>query len=282
MIKLNENNEVVDELLSFLFSKLNEKKMNLSKFRVQKAIFQIKMDLGENHPLFNNLPYYWYCFGPFSNFVADSFNFHEIHDENNFNIIKEYLPDLDKIITNLLEDKNYFYNQLHKDIYKKYAPFKCMYTFKFELFDTAEKCREIKNKNWLINTFYECESQLPFDSYFNEYSDIFSIFITKLSLINEENNLSNNWSILREPIKRLWYTFAKGLRVQCKDSFYDNMGKQWDLEFNENIKILRSCIDNAEEEIKNNIAPTKRTSHIYTSAEKRLLNATIGNYLKSD
>ncbi|MDR3291767.1 MAG: hypothetical protein LBT10_06435 [Methanobrevibacter sp.] len=291
----NKNNELVDELSKFLFSKLNEKNMGITKFRTQKAIFQIKMELGENHPLFEYLPYYWYYFGPFSNYVADSYYFYNdlnsqkitdltLNQKEEFKVIYEYFSELEEIVENLLKNQNYFYKQLHKDIYKYYAPSKCMYSFKFEIFDIADKYRLIEDNKGdsLIDTFFKCESKLPFDSYFTEFSDIFSNFTTKLDLINEENGLSKHWDILREPIKKLWCTFAEGLRVQFKDKVYENMNEQWDLEFNKSIGILNSYIAKAEELIIGDYSNSETSFNEYTNSQKRILDSTIGNYLKSE
>ncbi|KZX17178.1 hypothetical protein [Methanobrevibacter filiformis] len=274
LIESNENKEL-DSLLFFLYSKLNEKKMYLNKYMAQKAIFKIKMTLGKNHALTESLPYYWYYYGPFSESVADSFNL--ISDySNDLNIVLKY-PEIEDIVDNLIKNKNFFYNELPIEIYKKFAPYNFQYPFKFKIFDIVDKKRNIENSDDFINDFFQCESQLPNDSYFNEYSNIFSDFLTKLDLINEEHQMGKNWLLLRNPIKELWFTFAKGLRVKQKDEFYNYNTKIWDLQFKESLKMMESYVDIMEDNLKEH----SKTNNKYTLLGENILNATVGTYLRS-
>ena len=69
----NNSFEITNDLLKFLLCELKERDMPISHYRIQKTVFKIKMGLGENHLLYENLPFYWYEHGPFSNVLASSF-----------------------------------------------------------------------------------------------------------------------------------------------------------------------------------------------------------------
>ncbi|MCL2115199.1 MAG: hypothetical protein FWH29_03140 [Methanobrevibacter sp.] len=298
---LDENVEIIDDLLMFLLFEMKGKNMSINKFRCQKAIFKIKMDLGEKNPLFDKIPYYWYNFGPFSQTVSDSFNSmihllnpnRKLNDytynslkNHDFNIIIKY-PEIENIVKGLINNRDYFYEKLHKEVYLKYAPYDCMYPFKFEIFDIADKKRSIDyfNTDKFINSFFKCESKLPSNSYFNDFSDIFSNFLANLDLLNDENLLKKCWSVLRDPIKFLWLTFTKEVRVKHKDKFYDYKEKEWDLIFKNKTNTLKLSIDIADEEIekfryKKPFNEFHNTNESYTSLQKKILNSTIGNYLK--
>jgi len=273
-------NQELDKLLLSLNSKMKEKKMYLDKYHTQKAIFQIKMDLGEDHPLYDHLPFYWYFYGPFSEPIADSLNFlKESPAKADKREIFSLYPELETIIDNLISNKKFFFNELPKRIYKKYAPYDCMYDFKFKIYDIADKKRNLENINTdeYVDTFFDCEGNLPWDKYFLDFSDIFSSFTTKIDLLNDENQLSTNWSILREIIKKLWYSFAKGLRVKIMDDYYKDKTRRWDIEFKESIKTLE-YYDNLIDITKLELSPELIE---YDEEEKRLLNATMGSYLRS-
>jgi predicted transposase YbfD/YdcC len=295
---LQENNEIIDDLLLFLLFEMKGKDMPINKFRCQKAIFKIKMDLSKESPLFNKIPYYWYNFGPFSQPVGDSLyfmspllNHQKLNNEtyynlknHDFDILTKY-PELEKIVKNLIKNKDYFYEKLHKEIYLKYAPYDCMYSFKFAIYDIADKKRSIENSDVdeFINSFYKCESKLPSSSYFNDYCDVFSNIVTKLDLLNDENLLKKSWNVLRDPIKIAWLTFTKGVRVKHRDKFYDSKEKEWDLMFQDDLKILKFSIDMADKKIEassNNKFSESNSNNSYTPLQKNILNSTIGNYLK--
>ncbi|MDR1722238.1 MAG: hypothetical protein LBR24_04230 [Methanobrevibacter sp.] len=276
-------NQELDKLLLSLNSKMKEKKMYLDKYHTQKAIFQIKMDLGEDHPLYSHLPFYWYFYGPFSEPIADSLNFLKEspakEDKRDKREIFSLYPELETIIDNLISNKKFFFNELPKRIYKKYAPYDCVYDFKFTLYDTADKKRSLENINTdeYVNTFFFCEGNLPWDKYFLDFSDIFSSFTTKIAILNNENKLSTNWPILREIIKKLWYSFAKGLRVKVMDDYYKDKTRRWDIEFKESIKTLE-YYDNLIDISKLKLSPDLIE---HDEEGKRLLNATLGSYLRS-
>ena len=294
-MNLNEKIDELDELLLFLFFKLR-KNYNISlgknDFKTQKLVFQIKMDLGQEHPFFDSLPFYWYIHGPFSQEVRGSFeivkkylNGHnklkkEIYEEwenKEWNIVSKY-PELEDKIFNLLKNDIL---DLDKTIYKEYAPYECIYPFKYLIYDFAiGKDYYITNfeehiNNRYIDNFYECESKLPTDKYFTEFSDIFSNLTTTLDLINEENKLINQFNKIRETIIYSWETFAKGLRVKKHDYSYNSEIEKWDREFNTYMKRLNSNVNSMEKLIDSN-----RDNIVYTPFQKKILKSTLGNYIK--
>ena len=244
----------MDDLVEYLLFRLKEKNMPISKYKMQKFIFKIKMDLGKNHELYDDLPYYWYFNGPFSEILNDSWNY--ILPKCSFNINSAFLNDksynrfnVENNIVSSYSEIEVFTNQilsesfhdLDKVIYKEYAPYSCMYSFKYEIFN---KANTIRSSNYFdvdnyIDIFYDCESQLPCESYFNEFNDLFSKFSTNLDIINDENNFNNFWNFLRDPIIELWKTFARGLRVNFKDDFYNYKVNLWDMKYKNSIAELK-------------------------------------------
>ena len=70
---------------------------------------------------------------------------------------------------------------------------------------------------------------------FNDFSDLFSKLSLNLDLINDENNFNKSWNFLRNPIVELWKTFARGLRVNFKDDYYDSRVESWNRKFKSRI-----------------------------------------------
>ncbi|MBQ9024964.1 MAG: hypothetical protein IJ104_01080, partial [Methanobrevibacter sp.] len=263
----------------------------ISKYKMQKVIFKLKMDLGKNHELYDELPYYWYFHGPFSETVNDSWNYilpkcnvnlnslilsdeyYKMFDIEN-NIISGY-SEIESFINQILSNESF--HDLDKYIYKEYAPYSFMYSFKYQIFNTANT---IRSSNYFdvdkyIDIFYDCESQLPCESYFNEYNDLFSKLSTNLDLINDENNFNNYWNFLRDPIVELWKTFARGLRVNFKDDFYNYKVSSWDRKYKSSINELKILINETDKLIN-----FMNSAKEYSPSQKKLLNATISAYLR--
>ena len=59
---IKTNNELTKNVICLF----KENSMPINELVLQKVIYKVKMDLGEDHPLYDDLPYYWYCYGPFS------------------------------------------------------------------------------------------------------------------------------------------------------------------------------------------------------------------------
>ena len=291
-VNVSPNSENIDELMKYLLYELKIRNMSITKFRMLKLIYKIKKELGEGCELYSELPYYWYYFGPYSGEVADSLNFIKpkcdqrgnsiilkdtyLKEFENNELISNY-PEITTITQNILNDRDAFYTTLEKDIYKEYAPFDIMYPFKFDIYDIADKMRSTNSfdTDSYVKTLFKCEAKLPCDEYYNKYSDIFSKFLTNIDLINEENNIESSWKALRFPIQELWKTFTKGVRVQHKDDAYKSDEIIWDLKFKNSLNELTITINKTNEYIHNNYK-----DNFYTPSQKRMINATIGNYLR--
>ena len=287
MVNNLEISQCVDNLMGYLFVKLYEKDMLISQNRMQNFIFKIKMELTKDHELYDKLPYYWY-FCPFSEVVKDSFlditnKYCKSRSENSYILNHEYanlnnndlivkFSEIEDITDKILKNENEFYNEA---ICKNYAPYKCMYKFKYAIFDIADKFRNTCNFDidGYIDTFYDCEARLPIDDYFNDFAEIYSQFSTNLEMINREGNFNENWQELRYLICELWKTFVKGVRVNSKDYYYDFKTASLDFEFKNKLKFLSILVNDTEK-----LTSINRVHH-YSDAQKRILNSTIGSYL---
>ena len=295
MFKGIQNNSIyIDNLMRYLLYQLKVRNMTISKTLMIKLIFKIKKVLGNTHELYSQLPYYWYFYGPFSQPIADSFLFfHDKFESDSYDqVILKYdclnefsnvdfisqFPEIEPITNKLLKNCQ-FYKNIKKDIYKNHAPFDIMYPFKFNVFDIAHDSRSAEqfDNDKFIKNMFRCEAKLSCDSYFEEYNIIFSKFVTNLDLIYEENYFETCWTFLRDPIKKLWITFTKGVRVENNDDYYNYKEKSWNREYLNSLNELSITVD----ETKNLVDLDNKLSKIeYTPCETKMVNATIGGYLR--
>lgn len=299
MFNENEAFIIVDDLIKFLLCELRQRKMPISHFRIQKTIFKIKMELGKNHPLYENLPFYWYNHGPFSNIVGNEFmeikenychnySSNTIFLDNDFfnkfstknSLIEDY-PIIKNISEDIFKDPNLFFNRFDEEIYIDYAPYSFMHPFKYILFETTRDDDLLYNlsPDKYLDVYYNCLSQLPNDNLLNPFSELFSRLFSRLELINDENQFMNCWKILQNPIQDSWFTFASGIRIKFHDSFYDNQLKDWQMKFDKNILELNKSINFLEDKT-NFILNDSSNEPNPDSFERGIYDATIGNYLR--
>ena len=293
-MNINRSYDVVNDLLKFVLFELKEKNMPISHFRIQKAIFKIKMELGRDHPLFDYLPFYWYEHGPFSDVVSKQFielknnsSSHTVFlDDKLFeefsqgNSLIDQYPIINDISDRIFEDSNLFFNKFDEDIYLDYAPFPFMHPFKYVLYETTrddDLFSSLVSDDYL-NVFYDCLSNLPYDNLLVDFSVLFSRLFSRLELINEEHQFLNNWAYIILPVQLSWLTFARWVRIYKHDAFYNDEIDSWKSELEKYIKILNSSVDKFEDKTEN-IFKNCSYNPDYDSFEYKMLNATIGNYL---
>lgn len=286
-------NDTVTDLIGYLLYELKSRNMPVSEFNMQKLVFQIKMDLGKDHELYPKLPFYWYLKGPYSDVVSQSFNSFTgqcnligdsiLYEDNifrNYNrndsLISQF-REIEDISCNIMSDDDFFYNHLDKEIYRQYAPYGFMYSYKYEIYDVAKGVVTVDfDVDNFIDIMYHCEGNLPVDSYFNEFNSLYANLSLNLDLIYAAGNFNRYWYFLQKPIISIWETFAKGVRVKIKDNFYDDNVKLWDIEFKNSLNDLSKLIN----ETKTFIDFNDYGDEDYTSEDIKLLNATIGSYLR--
>ena len=269
----------MDNLVQYLLFELKKRNMPITEFNMQKLIYKIKMELGKEHELYPKLPYYWYLKGPYSEVVSRSFNNSQIFNVDNLDINSDILrfPEVGRISDELMSDKEFFYNVLDKEIYKQYAPYDCMYSYKYEIYDVVKRLNHVDfDVEDFLRKMTHCEGRLPFNEYFNLLCLLYSELTIYLDLINDVGNFEKNWDFLRKPIICIWKTFAKGFRVKFHDDFYSNNVKIWDGEYRDSLADLSYLVKQTKNFIDFEEYPYKE----YTPEEIKMLNVTIGGYLR--
>lgn len=283
---------VMLNLMGYLLYQLRLRDMPVDEFHMQKLIYKIKMGLGEGHELYPKLPFYWYLKGPYSDVVTESFNrfipkcnvigdsllykdnvFRNYNQDNS--LISRY-PAIENLSYEIMDDKNFFYNHLDKEIYREYAPYNFMYLYKYEIYDVAKSVEVVNfDVDKYMDKLYRCEAKLPIPEYFNEFKSYYSNFTSKLGLINLAGNFNKYWDELREPIILIWESFAKGIRVKFQDEYYNSQIDQWESDFKDSLNELSLSINKMEFLINSKDYSPKE----YSDKQKRLAKLTFDNYM---
>ena len=251
---LDSPHKTTGELIKELLVELREKGIAIDEFRLQKLIYKIKMSLGKDHELYDELPFYWYRDGPYSEVVADEFKHEQpnLITENGFSILKDNCIAQSQLLQefpqikeelNIVENRDYFFNQMDKDIYKDHEPYLFMHKYKYRIYNPVKnKTLDIGNEE-LIDKLYFCQGDLPIKGYFYDFKLIYSTFTTNIDLLNDCGNFDKHWEELEKIILDIWETFSKGLRVITKDTYYNNYTEKWDKEFKNALTPLENFYD---------------------------------------
>ena len=285
---LDSPHKTTRELIKELLVELREKGIAIDEFRLQKLIYKIKMSLGKDHELYDELPFYWYRDGPYSEVVADEFKHEQpnLITENGFSILKDNCTAQSQLLQefpqikeelNIVENRDYFFNQMDKDIYKDHEPYLFMHKYKYGIYNPVKnKTLDIGNEE-LIDKLYFCQGDLPIKGYFNDFKLIYSTFTTNIDLLNDCGNFDKHWEELEKIILDIWETFVKGLRVHHKDKYYDAKINGWNQEFENALIPLENSVDILERYIEfDKIPPIERTEGM-----DNINRATLGTYLEN-
>lgn len=269
--------KTMDELMEYLLFEVKSRGLPTDEFRMQKLIFKIKMELGEDHELYPLLPFYWYVKGPYSEVATVSYE-KKLPQINTFKreILKDY-PEIEDISDNILEKREYFINEIDRDIYMQYAPYKFMYLYKYKIYNVAKASDEVDfDVEGLIDEIYVCEGNLAKEEYFFDFNTNFAKLSIYLELIRKAGNFEKYWNFLQKPVTLTWKTFAKGVRIYFKDDYYNDNVEQWDKEFEASLNELSALVKKTKTLINFDDYPKNN----YTAKEVNMLDSTIGAYLR--
>ena len=250
--------EINNEIAKYIIDLFSKNDMPINELVLQKVAYKIKMNLGQDHPLYEELPYYWYCYGPFSEPMRNSFNTlkptltpvnngflnNNINTKNITPISVYDYPEIENIVLNLISKGYYVYSSLSEEIYKEYAPLDILHTFKHGIFNPTKYDEPEISEREYIKLFRICLREMYSINYLNEYSSVLSKFILQMKLLKNNNLLYKNWDEIKKPIRNLWFTFVQGLRCMYHDSYYNNQKNDWDLHFKKSISNLDYNIEN--------------------------------------
>ena len=103
--------------------------------------------------------------------------------------------------------------------------------------------------------------------------------ISQFIHINDENQFLNSWAHIILPVQLSWLTFVRWVRIYNHDAFYEEEIGSWKNELEDYIKIFNSSVDKFEDKTEF-IFNNSSYSPDFDSFEYKMLNATIGNYLR--
>lgn len=256
------------ELISYLSDLLSDVDENI----IQSLIFLIKMELGPDHPLYDELPYYWYVNGSQCDLITEFF---KNPTKKDYNSLIDYYPEIVEITDKLIGKSG-----LNEFIFKNYAPLEVMHLFKYHIFNPAENEEFSGNGEEYFKLFSKCHHKLLNIRFLYEFIPIFSGLLMQIDFLNDSNNIGRCWNMLRSPIRYSWFAFAEALRIQYHDSYYDEILENWNEMFNNPLKKFREELFDLEHNTFHFIDHSLYGS--FTEREKWILDNTIGVCLKDD
>jgi len=289
-------NETVTDLTEYVAAVLSENNLPFNEYVLQKIIYKIKMELGHDHPLYDKIPYYWYYHGPFSEVVKRSYRHLKAYctpiADDKIAIKPEHIPNYQKnkitkefseveaINYTIVDKGKYIYSNLAEDIYKDYAPCKFIYPYKYKVFNLTESEKLAIDGNIFFKQLEKCDSLLHLEYFDFNYNITFSKLVRAIDFFNDENLIANYWKDIKQPLQDIWFTYIKGLRVNTHEEYYNSKKQLWSQIYEKSLYNCNREVNLILKKAANTVDSTNYQH--YTPDQEKLLNATIGTYLRDD
>jgi len=312
---------VLDILISQILHTSSDHKS--SKSTIYKILYDLKQNLDPKNPITNDIPFYWYFHGP----ISDPINDHITKMEHRGIIERELLqngwpliqlkheismnnyPGLDEvysILSNILKGFDFSKTAEYREkIYRKYAPFSFMNTFKHDYLKRLEslnykieqriKFGESVNESELQKEFgilekylFNSENELSVNPIFEDFQEFYSSFVTGTFRIIEMNldetdliKFSLRKQILEFQNETTWNTFALGVRIpdEGHDSFYNDNVPVWTEKFDDSLIRYETVVDDYYSDSVDHINLNRLKSRIINDQNKSILASTLSGYL---
>jgi len=280
-------NETVTNLTEYVAAVLSENNLPFNEYIIQKIIYKIKMELGDQHLLYDKIPYYWYYHGPFSEVVKRSYRHLKVYcthvKDDKIAIKPEHIPNYQKnkitkefseveaINYTIVDKGKYIYSNLAEDIYKDYAPCKFIYHYKYKVFNLTDKEHFESDGNEFLKLLKHCESQLQHKDFELNYSIIFTKLVMAIDFLNDEQLIADYWTGIKQHLRELWFSYAKGLRIKNHEDYYDNKNQLWGQIYKKSLDDCNYKVDLILDKSLNVVDSSNYG--LYNSNQKKLSNA---------
>jgi tetrahydromethanopterin S-methyltransferase subunit G len=313
---------VLDFLVSNILRASSDNKV--SEGIILKILFELKKSLDPGNPIGLLLPFYWYFHGPYSDVLAN-----QIHKMESKDILeKQFLPKHRWAIYHLKNEVEYKEeygldealarlqdilrtvdftktSEYRESIYRRYAPFHFMNTFKVDFCDRLEYLNDKIEQNLffqnneldtvidkeihqLIDLLYKSEIELSYHPIFELFQEYFSSYVTGAIRILENNSEESNSSrfyvkkeALERSTKECWQTFAHGVRIpdEGHDPYYNTEVPRWTVMYKKSIDNYKNIIEGFYSQSINYIDFEKLASHPFDDQSRSILSSSLGGYL---
>lgn len=293
--------------------------IKLPKTAIHKILFKVRATLPEKDQIREHLPYYWYKYGPYSDVVETSIKNLKrrgiLREEktktgisllvlNPSRAVLGTIPDQTlAVVESVARDIDPFHiGTFVNQIYRDYAPYEFMSHYKIDFlitlkdYHTSHQADQMTLNPWwsgeldtpeinrLEGMLYDCEAMLVDEPLFERFNDEFMAYVsgTGKAFDIARKNESAAYPLIEATYasaKAIWYTFAKGVRIQDKghDGYYDRRLKEWNLEYQRALSDLIPKVNAYTRTIRGSAchAPSRGLSE----RSKRILSSLIEGYL---
>jgi len=279
-MSLQINDSLIKELIK-LSLKYREKAgfgSKLTETAIQKTLYELKRNLPSDNPIKEQLPYYWFKAGAYSEFVTKTLEkmtqegVLKIEEKNNYKLFElnkdfenkrfvEHDTNLElarQILQRIVENLQPFsIDHEIKSQYEEDAPFLFYPRFKLGFMPNLEGYYNAISKSKVTNhnqTQRECLSKLlnvataslPMNSLFAGFKRLYFDYETSFYRISRwhKNDKDDDFQkLIKDSINlsyEIWDAFAYGARIVKHDPIYDERIDSWKKIFFENVSSLTS------------------------------------------
>lgn len=264
----------IRELIRVIFDQLaHNEKPSVHKFWVLKILYLVKKQLPQSNPIKDDLAFYWYKYGPFSDVIVNildkdehinknsdgSYSYSEQdrnthvmdHDESIREALSKVIPIVEKFRKSDIRKE--VYDDAPYQWYESYSSFKKMLDTYYR--HTFEKGRDSNPyiRADILEALDETLGTKSLEERFTEFRLAYNGFVRmviSILKVPDIENYKDEFYRLCQISEDIWDVFAKGIRTRYHDRYYTDQVEKWELDYQNAVSKLIKDIDQAEETLK--------------------------------
>ena len=246
---------------------------HISKKKILKVLYLAKGRMQDCNPIKENLAYYWYLEGPYSEVVYEGIDHlvsngmvtpHKTQtsetyqfDSNRIRVplvqSDEHVEEARKCISEAVDGFSHIegtVGDIYDDApYAWYKTYKQGFKVKFDSFcNAAGRGKPMYGSNDILNVLDDAVLDFP---PLPEFVDLRLAFMDFAKILNaflrsEYLEHQDKFGMLQKTCDEIWAVFAHGVRVKCHDAYYDIRADDWDEMYKAKLSVLDKDIRRQE------------------------------------
>lgn len=263
-----------------VFEEADERDLKLTKTAVNKVLYIVKQELGEENKFYDDILCFWYLHGTLAlgahrtladlredGYIGQDGNLYvnrtDVETDNQENNDEDE-EELIEAINYALDEYDVYSEDRIRKLYEKYAPYEFMITFRHDILSKVEKLSEENSQTIFIpwsdslpeereelrDLLLKAESELPMGDEFHDFNDIFSRYVGASNYFLDTEPSREEFNFYYTITEQIWALFACKIRLVEHDEEIDVEEQGWIQDYEEQLAETKTYVKMLENTIR--------------------------------